>query len=55
MNKMNKLFFSIVIGVIALAIANSIHSDWSVNKLYLFGIIVAIITFCLTLLIGGRK
>jgi len=55
MNNTIKLSYSLLVGVIAGVIAKLVHSSWDLTQLLIFGAIVFVITFILTLLIKRGK
>ena len=55
MNNTIKLLYSLLIGVIAMGIAKLVHPIWSINQLLIFGLIVFVVTFILTLLIKKKR
>jgi len=54
-NAINKMLYSLLIGVVAMGIAKLVHPSWSINQLLTFGLIVFAVTFVLTLLITRAK
>jgi len=56
MNNTTKMLFSLVIGVIAALVAKQVHPLWNLTQLFIFGLVVFVITFILTLVIkkGGK-
>jgi hypothetical protein len=55
MNNTIKLLYSLLIGVVAAVIAKLVHSSWNLTQLLIFGLIVFVVTFVLTLLIKKNK
>lgn len=55
MNNLLKFVYSLVIGLVAMGIAKIVHPVWSLNQLLIFGFIVFLVTFVLTLLIKRKK
>ena len=55
MNTTIKLIYSLFIGVVAMVIAKFVHSSWSLTRLLIFGLIVFVVTFILTLLIKEKR
>jgi len=55
MNNTIKLFFSLLIGVVAIVIAKFVHSSWSLTQLLIFGLVVFVVTYVLALLIKKNK
>ena len=46
-----KIFLSLIIGVIGMIVAKYVHPDWNQNKLFIFGLIVFIVTAILAILL----
>jgi membrane protein YdbS with pleckstrin-like domain len=55
MNNAIKLFYSLLVGVVAAVIAKFVHANWSLTNLFAFGLIVFLVTFILTLFIRKNK
>jgi energy-converting hydrogenase Eha subunit H len=51
MNSLIKLFFSMFIGVVAAGIAKLVHPEWDISALFMFGLVVFIVTLALALVI----
>ena len=50
-----KLLYSLFIGAVALGIAKLVHPIWSIGQLLIFGFVVFVVTFILTLLIKKKR
>lgn len=46
-----KMFFSLVIGMIGITVAKYVHPDWTLNHVFIFGLIVFGITLILAMVI----
>ena len=55
MNNIIKMLYSLLIGAVAMGIARLVHPGWSINNLLIFGSIVFVVTFVLTLLVKKTK
>lgn len=55
MNNTIRILFSLLIGIIAAVIAKLVHSNWSINQLLIFGLIVFVVTGIFSLLIKRAK
>jgi hypothetical protein len=55
MNNTIKLLYSLLIGVVAIVIAKLVHPIWGITPLLIFGLVVFVVTFVLTLLIKRKK
>ena len=51
MDFLTKLGYSLLIGVLGSFVAWIVHKDWRARSLVLFGLIVFVVTFVLTLII----
>jgi uncharacterized membrane protein YccC len=55
MNNIIKLFYSLLVGVVAAVIAKLVHPNWNLTQLLIFWLIVFAVTFILTLLIKKKR
>jgi len=55
MNNIIKLLLSLPIGVVAMGIAKLVHPNWSMNNLLIFGLMVFVVTFIISLLVKKNK
>jgi hypothetical protein len=51
MNTLLKLLFSLFIGLVAMGISKLVHPAWTLIQLSIFGLIIFVVTFIISLLI----
>jgi len=51
MDNTYKLLLSLLVGVVALGIAKVVHPSWDIIYLLLFGLLVFVVTFVISLLV----
>ena len=55
MNNVIKMLLSLPIGMVAMWIAKLVHPTWSITYLLLFGLLVFVVTFVISLLVKKSK
>ena len=51
MNILLNLLFSFFIGLVAMGISKLVHPDWKIGNLLLFGLLIFVVTFLISLLV----